>query len=155
MTDQTTAPSSDPKSARSAWDSALAPVLRGVGMLLLAGAFVPLLPGGVQAALLYFGGSVFLLGTVVGIASTVLYFRECIGTESFDDRKVVFFDRVERLTMPTWLQAALAGAGCAAFICAAASAGTPSVIAAGVVAAICAFVGVRTIVTSIRIWRIR
>ncbi len=155
MTDQTYAPTGEPTPVRSAWDSALAPVIRGSGTLLLSGAFVPLLPAAAQSALLYFGVSVYLLGVVVGAIATVLYFRACLGTEFFDDRKVVYFDRVERLAKPTWLQASLVGTAVAAMVFGAGMTGIPSVVAAWVVVIICAFTGVRTITLSIRIWHNR
>jgi len=152
MTDQTIAPMFDSTPARSDWDSPLAPVVRGVGTLLIAATFVPLLPVTVTAPLVYFGLTTWLLGTVLGVVSAFITFWQYIGADAHDEQLTAFKDRVDHLRMSTWLHFTLFGVGIGSFLIAAATPATPGIIATWVVAAVCAFTGIRTIIRSVRIW---
>lgn len=152
MTDQTLAPTFDSRPARSDWDSPLAPVVRGVGMLLIAATFVPLLPVTVTAPLVYFGLTTWFLGTILGVVSAFIAFWQYVGADAHDEQLTAFKGRVDRLRMSTWLHFTLLGIAVGSFLVAVATSATPGVIATWVVAGVCAFTGIRTITVSVRIW---
>ncbi|MGW8431066.1 hypothetical protein ACWGJ9_08080 [Curtobacterium citreum] len=151
MTDQTLTPAVEPKLARSQWDSALAPVIRGIGMLLLAAAFAPL-PASAGPALLYFGAATFLLGGLLGVASVVVTLWQYIGSDAYDEQADAFTDRVDRLRMRAGLHFTLLGIGVGAFFIAASTDGPAALVASSAVAVVFAFTGIRTIITATRIW---